>query len=176
MFAKTFDRYRKVYNFMLNDKIEKHNRKSYTTNNQKGTIAIIGNSIKLPKVGRVKAVIYKHPEADWIIKSATFLILASSNWVNHLWIDLLETPWLSATCWKVSSEWFFLYWTASNLNCLSITLFSDMLTPLFSCFRLVFFRMFFNSFFRYFLYLTGTKFILAPIQQWLTVLRKLELF
>ncbi len=79
MFAKTFDRYRKVYNFMLNDKIEKHNRKSYTTNNQKGTIAIIGNSIKLPKVGRVKAVIYKHPEADWIIKSATFLILASSN-------------------------------------------------------------------------------------------------
>lgn len=60
-------------------KSAKQNRKSYTTNNQKGTIAIIGNSIKLPKVGSVKAVIYKNPEADWIIKSATFLILASSN-------------------------------------------------------------------------------------------------
>ena len=103
-------------------KSAKHNRKSYTTNNQKGTIAIIGNSIKLPKVGRVKAVIYKHPEADWIIKSATFLILASSNWVNHLWIDLLETPWLPAICWKVCSEWFFLYWTASNLNCLYLVI------------------------------------------------------
>lgn len=52
-------------------KSAKHSRKSYTTNNQNGTISIINNSIKLPKVGFVKAVIHKHPDAGWIIKSAT---------------------------------------------------------------------------------------------------------
>lgn len=132
MFAKTFGCCRKVWNLMLNDKIEhyrvtkemlqttpaqykkqeeykylkevdslalanvqlhlqtayknffrdkkigfpkfksaKHSRKTYTTNNQNGTVIIVGNSIKLPKVGIVKAKIHKQPEADWIIKSAT---------------------------------------------------------------------------------------------------------
>ena len=50
----------------------KHSRKSYTTNNQKGTVAIIDDKyIKLPKAGKVKAVIHKQPDADWTIKSAT---------------------------------------------------------------------------------------------------------
>ena len=50
----------------------KHSRKSYTTNNQKGTVAIIDDKyIKLPKAGKVKAVIHKQPDADLIIKSAT---------------------------------------------------------------------------------------------------------
>ena len=91
MFAKTFGCCRKVYNLMLSDKIEeykltgkfptvtpakyksaKHSRKSYTTNNQKGTVAIIDNKyIKLPKIGNVKAVIHRIPDSDWIIKSAT---------------------------------------------------------------------------------------------------------
>lgn len=53
-------------------KSRKHTRKSYTTNNQKGTVAIIdGKYIKLPKIGKVKAIIHRLPEADWIIKSAT---------------------------------------------------------------------------------------------------------
>lgn len=52
-------------------KSAKHSRKSYTTNNQKGTVAIIGNGIKLPKAGIVKAVIHRQPDASWIIKSAT---------------------------------------------------------------------------------------------------------
>lgn len=52
-------------------KSAKHNRKSYTTNNQKGTVAIIDNGIKLPKVGIVKAKIHRQPNEDWIIKSAT---------------------------------------------------------------------------------------------------------
>ncbi len=52
-------------------KSAKHSRKSYTTNNQKGTVAIIGNTIKLPKIGMVKAKIHRQPSADWIIKSAT---------------------------------------------------------------------------------------------------------
>ena len=49
----------------------KISKKSYTTNNQKGTIQIIDDTIKLPKVGRIKAKIHKKPKEDSIIKSAT---------------------------------------------------------------------------------------------------------
>lgn len=53
-------------------KSSKYSRKSYTTNNQNGTIAIIDNRyIKLPKIGEVKAVVHREPELNWIIKSAT---------------------------------------------------------------------------------------------------------
>lgn len=52
-------------------KSAKRSRKSYTTNNQKGTVAITDKGIKLPKVGVVKAKIHRHPNADWVIKSAT---------------------------------------------------------------------------------------------------------
>ena len=51
-------------------KSAKHSRKSYTTNNQKGTITLLDNAIKLPKVGKVKAVIHRKWE-DWKVKSAT---------------------------------------------------------------------------------------------------------
>ncbi len=52
-------------------KSAKHSRKSYTTNNQKGTVAITDKGIKLPKVGVVKAKIHRQPNEGWIIKSAT---------------------------------------------------------------------------------------------------------
>lgn len=52
-------------------KSAKHSRKSYTTNNQHGTIVIFDNAIKLPKIGKVKAVIHRIPDTDWLIKSAT---------------------------------------------------------------------------------------------------------
>lgn len=52
-------------------KSAKTSRKTYTTNNQNGTIALLDNAIKLPKVGRVKAVIHKKPNSDWKLKSAT---------------------------------------------------------------------------------------------------------
>ena len=52
-------------------KSSKHSKKSYTTNNQKGTVSILGNMIKLPKIGMVKAEIHRQPEENWIIKSAT---------------------------------------------------------------------------------------------------------
>lgn len=51
-------------------KSAKHSRKSYTTNNQKGTITLFDNAIRLPKVGKVKAVIHRKYE-DWKVKSAT---------------------------------------------------------------------------------------------------------
>lgn len=52
-------------------KSAKHSRKSYTTNNQKGTVAIVENGVKLPKIGIVKAKIHRQPNEDWVIKSAT---------------------------------------------------------------------------------------------------------
>lgn len=52
-------------------KSAKHSRRSYTTNNQKGTVTVYDNAIRLPKVGVVKAVIHRKPEPDWMLKSAT---------------------------------------------------------------------------------------------------------
>lgn len=52
-------------------KSSKHSRKSYTTNNQNGTVRLCGNSIKLPKVGIIKAKIHRQPNSDWSLKSAT---------------------------------------------------------------------------------------------------------
>ncbi len=71
-FCNCFSKSRKKKNGFPKFKSAKHSRKSYTTNNQKGTVAIIDNSyIKLPKVGKVKAVIHRMPDNGWIVKSAT---------------------------------------------------------------------------------------------------------
>ena len=53
-------------------KLSKHSCKAHTTNNQKGTVAIIDDKyIKLPKTGKVKAFIHRNPDDSWVIKSAT---------------------------------------------------------------------------------------------------------
>lgn len=70
-FRNRFIKSRKSKNGFPKFKSAKHSRKSYTTNNQKGTVAIVGNNIKLPKIGFVKAVIHRQPNVDWIVKSAT---------------------------------------------------------------------------------------------------------
>jgi putative transposase len=71
-FRNAFSKSRKKKNGFPKFKSAKHSRKSYTTNNQKGTVAIIENKyIKLPKIGKVKAVIHRIPDSNWIIKSAT---------------------------------------------------------------------------------------------------------
>lgn len=70
-FRNHFDKKHKSNTGFPKFKSAKHSRKSYTTNNQHGTVAIIDNKIKLPKVGKIKAVIHRKPDADWIIKSAT---------------------------------------------------------------------------------------------------------
>ena len=71
-FRNRFSKSRKKNNGFPKFKSAKHSRKAYTTNNQKGTIAIIDDKyIKLPKVGKVKAVIHRVPDSGWIVKSAT---------------------------------------------------------------------------------------------------------
>ena len=71
-FRNRFSRSRKKKNGFPKYKSAKHSRKAYTTNNQKGTVAIIdGKCIRLPKVGKVQAVIHRIPDDGWSIKSAT---------------------------------------------------------------------------------------------------------
>ena len=70
-FRNAFDKSRKKKNGFPKFKSSKHSKKSYTTNNQKGTVSILGNMIKLPKIGKVKAEIHRQPEENWVIKSAT---------------------------------------------------------------------------------------------------------
>ena len=71
-FRNAFSKSRKKKSGFPKFKSAKHSRKSYTTNNQKGTVTIIDNRyIKLPKIGKVKAVIHRIPDDRWIIKSAT---------------------------------------------------------------------------------------------------------
>ena len=63
---------RKSRNSFPKFKSAKHSRKSYTTNNQNGTVSIIESKyIRLPKIGKVKAVIHRIPDEEWTIKSAT---------------------------------------------------------------------------------------------------------
>lgn len=71
-FRNRFSKSRKKNNGFPKFKSAKHSRKSYTTNNQKGTVTIIDNKyIKLPKIGKIKAVIHRIPNNNWVIKSAT---------------------------------------------------------------------------------------------------------
>ena len=71
-FRNTFSKSRRKKNGFPKFKSAKHSRKSYTTNNQHGTVAIIDSKyIRLPKIGKVKAVIHRVPDDSWTIKSAT---------------------------------------------------------------------------------------------------------
>ena len=67
-----FDKKRKSRSGFPKFKSAKRSRKSYTTNYKKGTVAILDKRyIKLPKVGKVRAVIHRIPNDDWVVKSAT---------------------------------------------------------------------------------------------------------
>ena len=62
-----FDKKRKVRSGFPKFKSAKHSRKSYTTNYKKGAVAILDKRyIKLPKVGKVKAVIHRVPNDAWV--------------------------------------------------------------------------------------------------------------
>ena len=71
-FRNHFDKNRRRKTGFPKFKSAKHSRKSYTTNNKNGTVAIIDNRyIRLPKIGKVKAVIHRVPGTGWKLKSAT---------------------------------------------------------------------------------------------------------
>ena len=74
-------------------KSSKHSRKSYTTNNQKGTVAVLEHAIRLPKVGKVKAVIHRRNE-EWRVKSATISQEADGSYYASVLyeFDTAEVP------------------------------------------------------------------------------------
>ena len=70
-FSNFFSRTRKKKNGFPKFKSFKHSKRTYTTNNRNGAVAILKNSIKLPKLKAVKAEIHRIPDERWILKSAT---------------------------------------------------------------------------------------------------------
>ena len=70
-FRSCFDKKRKKRNGFPKFKSAKHSRKSYTTNNQNGTVALSDRAVKLPKIGMVQAKVHRIPDTSWKIKSAT---------------------------------------------------------------------------------------------------------
>lgn len=95
--------FQKKYTGFPKFKSAKYSRKSYTTNNQNGTIAILdGEYIKLPKVGKVKLKLHRKPNADWVIKSATVSKKADGNYyVSVLFEYATEIKTVSKTTDKV---------------------------------------------------------------------------
>ena len=95
-FKNCFSKERKAKNGFPKFKSAKRSRKSYTTNNQNGTVDLGKNCIKLPKVGKVKAVIHRIPEDDWILKSATVSQDSSGDYfVSVLFEYEKEITWTS---------------------------------------------------------------------------------
>ena len=60
-------------------KSRKSDKKSYTTNNVNGSIALNNKGIKLPKVGVVRAKLHRLPKQDWKLKSATVSLTPTSK-------------------------------------------------------------------------------------------------
>ena len=69
---------------------KKGHRDSYTTNNQKGTVAITTNSVKLPKIGHVNA---KFPSViNGLIKSATIRKEPTGKYFVSLLVETVVEP------------------------------------------------------------------------------------
>ena len=66
-------------------KSKKYSSWNYTTNNQKGTIEIIDNKIKLPKIGFINVKQHRGMPDDCIIKSATI----SKTKTNKYYVSIL---------------------------------------------------------------------------------------
>ena len=90
-FASCFDKTRKKTNGFPRFKSSKHSRKSYTTNNQKGTVALLDNGIKLPKVGKVKAVIHRLPDKSWTLKAATISMESDGTYYVYVLFQFEQT-------------------------------------------------------------------------------------
>ena len=68
---------------------KKGQRDSYTTNNQKGTVAITNNTVKLPKIGHIPA---KFPnKINGLIKSATISRTPSGKYYVSLLVKTIAT-------------------------------------------------------------------------------------
>ena len=90
-FRNRFNKKRKKKSGFPKFKSAKHSRKSYTTNNQNGTVAIINNKyIKLPKIGKVKAVVHRIPNDNWTVKSATISLASDGKYYASVLFEFDE--------------------------------------------------------------------------------------
>lgn len=90
-FRNRFNKKRKKKSEFPKFKSAKHSRKSYTTNNQNGTVAIINNKyIKLPKIGKVKAVVHRIPNDNWTVKSATISLASDGKYYASVLFEFDE--------------------------------------------------------------------------------------
>ena len=69
---------------------KKGQRDSYTTNNQKGTVAITNNTVKLPKIGHISAKLPN--KINGLIKSATISRTPSGKYYVSLLVKTIATP------------------------------------------------------------------------------------
>ena len=71
-------------------------KKSYTTNNQHGTIALLDNGVKLPKLfkqfGVVKIKQHRKPNNDWHIKQATVSMENDGKYYISILFEYKNTP------------------------------------------------------------------------------------
>ena len=71
----------------------KHNcESSYTTNNQKGTVSLVSQGVRLPKAGIVKAKLHRLPPVDWKLKSATISKTASGKYFCSVLFEFETVP------------------------------------------------------------------------------------
>ena len=92
-FRSRFTKKRKRKNGFPKFKSAKKSRKSYTTNNQKGTITLMDSRyIKLPKVGKVKAKIHRQPDMGRQLKSATVSQNSDGKYYVSVLFELESQP------------------------------------------------------------------------------------
>ena len=66
-----------------------HDRKSYTTNNQKGSIRIAdSNRVRLPKLGEVRLKLHRPIPEDAVIKSATVSLTPAGRYYISILVEL----------------------------------------------------------------------------------------
>ena len=73
-------------------KSKKHPHRSYTTNITNNNVAILDGTIKLPKLGLVKAKLHRLPSEEWTLKSATVSMTASGKYYCSVLFEYEERP------------------------------------------------------------------------------------
>lgn len=74
-------------------KSKHRDRKSYTTNNQKGSIRLLDSShIQIPKLGKVKIRLHREIPENSLIKSATLSMNARGRYKISLLLEIYEEP------------------------------------------------------------------------------------
>lgn len=73
-------------------KSKRKSKKAYTTNNVNNNIELLDSSIRLPKIGNVKAVFHRLPKEDYVLKSVTISMVAGKYFASVLFEYEEEIP------------------------------------------------------------------------------------